>query len=67
MNDISRRLDRIEKKLHIAEPHLVSIAGLEMMSDEFEKLLKEISAESKGLQIKEYHALCAGDTENEKY
>ena len=53
MKDICRRLNRIEKQLHIEEPYLVNIAGIEMMSDEFEKLLKKISAESKGLQIKE--------------
>ena len=58
-----RRLGKIEKQLRIEKPHIVNIAGIEMMSDEFEKLLKKISAESKGLQIKEYQALCAGDTE----
>lgn len=63
MNNLNRRLSKIEKQLRIEEPHLVNIAGIEMMSDDFEKLLKKISAESKGLQIKEYQPLCAGDTE----
>ncbi len=62
MSNVSRRLDKIEKQLHIEKPHLVNIAGFEIMSDEFDKLLKEISGKSRGLPIKE-RAVCAGDTE----
>ena len=64
MNNITRRLNKAEKALRIDQkPYPVNIAGLEMTSDELDKLLKEIWAEPKGLQIKEYQALCAGDTE----
>ncbi len=51
MRNITRRLDKAEKQLRIAEPHLVNIVGIEMMSDEFEKLLKEIDGKSRGLPI----------------
>jgi hypothetical protein len=53
MNNLSRRLDKIEKQLHIEKPHIVNIAGMEMMSDELDKLLKEINGKSRGLQIRE--------------
>ncbi len=57
MNNLNRRLGKIEKQLGIEQkPYLVNIAGLEMTSDELDKLLKKISAESKGLPIKEYRA-----------
>ena len=53
MRNISRRIDRIEKKLRIEEPHLVNIGGLEIPSDKLDELIKEIWAESKGLPIRE--------------
>lgn len=41
MYNIRKRIDRVEKQLFPPEelPHIVNIGGLEMMSDEFEKLL----------------------------
>ena len=63
MSNLSRRLGKIEKQLHIEKPHLVNIAGFEIMSDELGRLIKKIGAEGRGLQIKEYQAVCAGDTE----
>jgi hypothetical protein len=64
MKDITRRLGKIEKKLCIGKkPHPVNIAGLEMTSDEFAELLKEIDGTSKGvLPREEERALCAKDT-----
>ena len=68
MKDITRRLGKIEKKLCISEkPHPVNIAGLEMTSDEFAELLKEIDGTSKGVlpseeEIPECQALYAGTT-----
>lgn len=53
MRDITRRLSKAEKALHVEEPHLVNIAGFEIMSDELAELIREIWAESKGLPIKE--------------
>ena len=53
MRNISRRIDRIEKKLRIEEPYLVNIGGLEIPSDKLDELIKEIWAESKGLPIRE--------------
>jgi len=49
MRDISRRLDKIEKKLRIEQPHLVNIGGMEMSSDEFMKILEEINGKTKGV------------------
>ena len=49
MNNLGRRLDRIEKQLHIEEPHLVNIEGFEIMSDKLDGLIKKIGAEGKGL------------------
>ena len=49
-------IEKIEKQLHIEKPYLVNIAGIEIMSDEFEKLFKKIQAEGKGLEIKKYPA-----------
>lgn len=67
MRDITRRLDKAEKQLRMDEPHLVNIAGIEMMSDEFEKLLKEIDGKSRGLpckeEVSEHQALYAERTE----
>ena len=68
MSNINRRLEKIEKKLCIGEkPHTVIIAGMEMASDEFAELLKEIDGTSKGKlpseeEHREYQALCAEDT-----
>lgn len=68
MNNLNRRLGKIEKQLHIEKPHIVNIAGLEMASDEFEKLLKELDGTSKGVlpseeKIREGMALCARGVE----
>ncbi len=68
MSNINRRLEKIEKKLRIEKPHLVNIAGMEMTSDEFAELLKEIDGTSKGVlpreeEIREGMALCAGGVE----
>jgi len=49
MYNLGRRLDEIEKKLHIEKPHPVIMAGMEMASDEFAELLKEIDGTSKGV------------------
>jgi hypothetical protein len=50
MINFNKRLEKIEKKLHIGEkPHLVNIAGMVMTSDEFAKLLEEIDGSSKGV------------------
>ena len=57
MKNISRRLNKAEKALHIEEPHLITLLGVEMTSADFDKLLKEIWAESKGLPVKEYRAM----------
>ncbi len=54
MSNINMRLEKAEKQLRIEEPHLVTLLGVEMSSDELDEFLKEIWAESKGLQIKEY-------------
>ena len=67
MYNINRRLGKIEKQLHIEKPHIVNIAGMEMSSDEFAELLKEIDGTSKGVlpcqeEVSEYQALYAGDT-----
>jgi len=49
MYNMGRRLDKVEKKLCIGEkPHPVIIAGMEMTSDEFAELLKEIDGTCKG-------------------
>ena len=48
MSNINRRLEKIANKLHIEKPHLVNIAGMEMTSDEFAELLREIDGTSKG-------------------
>ena len=53
MNNITSRLSKAEKALRIEEPHLVNIAGFEIMSDELGELIREIGAEGKGLPIKE--------------
>jgi len=54
MSSIERRIDKLEKQLCISEkPHLVNIAGLEIRSDELDKLLKEINGKSRGLPIDE--------------
>ncbi len=53
MYNIPRRLEKAEKQLRIEEPHLVTLLGVEMTSDELDKLLKKIWAESKGLPIRE--------------
>jgi hypothetical protein len=53
MRDITRRLNKAEKALRIEEPHLVTLLGVEMSSADFDRLLKEIRAESKGLPIRE--------------
>ena len=68
MYNLGRRLDKIEKQLHIAKPHIVNIAGMEMTSDDFTEWLKEIDGTSKGVlpseeEHREYQTLCAGDTE----
>ncbi len=41
MYNIRKRIDNVEKQLFPPKelPHIVNIGGLEMMSDEFEKLL----------------------------
>ena len=50
MININRRLEKIEKKLHIGEkPHPVIIGDMEMTSDELSALLKEIDGTSKGV------------------
>ena len=46
MYNLGRRLDKIEKQLHIEKPHIVNIAGLEVMSDEFKKILEEINGKT---------------------
>jgi len=53
MKNISRRLDKIEKKLRIKKPHLITLLGVEMSSDDLDELLKKIRAESKGLPVRE--------------
>jgi hypothetical protein len=65
MSNIHRRLGKIEKQLHIEEPHPVIIAGMEMASDEFAELLKEIDGTSKGKlpseeEISEYQTMYDG-------
>ena len=52
MSDITRRLNKAEKQLHIEEPHLITLFGVEMSSDELDKLLKEINGKTRGLPIK---------------
>ncbi len=50
MYNLGRWLDKIQKKLCIGEkPHSVIVAGMEMASDEFAELLKEIDGKSRGL------------------
>ena len=68
MYNLGRRLDRAEKRLRVGEPHPVNIAGMEVSSDEFKKIMEEIDGTSKGVlpseeEISEYQDLCAGDTE----
>ena len=53
MKNIGRRLNKAEKALHIEEPHLVTLLGVEMSLADFDRLLKEIWAESKGLPVRE--------------
>ena len=54
MKDITRRLNKAEKALNLNEkPYPVNIAGIEIMSDELDKLIKKIWAKSKGLPIRE--------------
>ena len=53
MSNINRRLEKIEKKLRIEEPHLITLLGVEMTSDEIDEMLKKIQAESKGLPVRE--------------
>lgn len=53
MQDITRRLNKAEKQLHIEEPHLITFMGVEMMPDELDKLLKEINGKTRGLPIRE--------------
>ena len=67
MSNIHRRLGKAEKRLRIGEkPHLVTLLGVKISSDEFRELLKEIDGKSRGLpseeETQEYQALCAGDT-----
>ncbi len=64
-NNISRRLEKAEKQLCVSKPPVVFEytdengveQRIEMSSADFDRLLKEIWAESKGLQIKEYQAI----------
>ena len=50
MSNFNKRIERIEKQLHInKKPHLVNIAGMEMTSDDFAELLEEIDGSSKGV------------------
>ena len=68
MSNISKRLGKIEKKLHIEKPHLVNIAGMEITSDELIELLKKIDGTSKGVlpcqkEFSEYQAMYDGGTE----
>ncbi|MHC4112870.1 MAG: hypothetical protein ACYSUY_17485 [Planctomycetota bacterium] len=69
MNNLNRRLGKIEKQLGFDQkPYSVNIAGLEMASDEFAELLKEIDGTSKGKlpseeEISEYQAMYARGTE----
>ena len=61
MSNINRRLEKAEKQLCVNEPPVVFEytdengveQGIEMSSAEFDRLLKEISAESKGLPVRE--------------
>ena len=53
MSNIHRRLVKAEKQLHIEKPHIVNIAGMEIISDELGKLLKEINGKSRGLPCEE--------------
>jgi len=53
MNNITRRLSKAENALRIEEPHIVNIAGYEIMSDDLDELIRDIGAEGKGLPIKE--------------
>lgn len=53
MKEITRRLNKAEKALRIEEPHLINFEGIKIMSDEFEKLYKQICAESKGIPIRQ--------------
>ena len=61
MKDISRRLEKAEKQLCVNEPPVVFEytdengveQRIEMSSADFDKLLKEIRGESKGLPIRE--------------
>ena len=53
MHNLSRRLKKAEKQLCIGEkPYPINIAGIEMMSDEFKKLIRKIQAESKRIPVK---------------
>ena len=52
MSNLNRRLGKIEKQLHIEEPHLITLFGVEMMPDELGKLLKEINGKTRGLPIR---------------
>lgn len=61
MNNLNRRLGKIEKQLHIEKPHIVNILGMEVSSDEFKKILEEINGKTKGVlpcqkEISEYQA-----------
>ena len=49
MYNLGRRLAKIEKQLHIEKPHIVNIAGMEVSSDEFKKILEEINGKTKGV------------------
>jgi hypothetical protein len=49
MSNFKRRLEKIEKKLHIGKPHLVNFGGMVMTSDEFVELLEKIDGTSKGV------------------
>ncbi len=68
MSNINRRLEKIEKKLRIEKPHPDIVAGMEMASDEFAELLKEIDGTSKGKlpseeEIQEYQTIYDGCAE----
>ena len=68
MYNLGRRLDKIEKKLHIGEEaRLVNILGMEMTFGELKEILEAINGKTKGVlpcqeEISEYLAMCAGDT-----
>ena len=66
MSNLNRRLGKIEKQLHIEKPHIVNIAGMEILSDEFTELLNKIDGGKGKLpcqeEITEYQAIHAGGT-----